>query len=320
MKDFVQQTLAGKPPADMTGDGVGLRWRWLDHGLMSVTPRGPVCGALVLSAGIHGNETAPVEMLAELIRALAEGEIALRWRLLIALGNPAALRADCRYIVNDVNRLFGGRWRSYPHCDETERAARLEQALLAFYDAGSEARRWHLDMHTALRDSYFPRFGVLPARPGEWDGAFLRWLGDAGLQALVFHQSPGGTFTHFSGEQAGALSCTLELGKARAFGQNDLSQFAITAQALCALLSDSPTASAPPPRHYRVTQQLTKRSADFRLNMSAQVRNFTAFPRGTLLAQDRATRYSVQHEYEYVLFPNAAVAVGLRAGLMLVET
>lgn len=319
MRDFLQQTLAGELPADVTGECAGLRWCWLDHGILSVTPRQPMCGALVLSAGIHGNETAPVEMLAALLASLAEGEIALHWRLLVVLGNPDALRAGRRYVVNDINRLFGRRGCHYPDNNETRRVARLEQALLSFFASGDETRRWHLDMHTALRDSYYPRFGVLPSRHGEWDSAFLHWLGDAGLQALVFHQTPGGTFTHFSSEQVGALSCTLELGKAQAFGQNDISQFAITAQALRALLSNSPTVSGPPPRRYRVTQQLTKLSDNFSLHMSEQVRNFTAFACGTLLAQDADTRYVVQHEYEYVLFPNASVATGLRAGLMLIE-
>ncbi|NDJ57278.1 succinylglutamate desuccinylase [Enterobacteriaceae bacterium 4M9] len=319
MRNFLQQTLAGEMPASRSGECAGLRWCWLDNGVLSVAPQEPVCGALVLSAGIHGNETAPVEMLSALLEALAQGEIPLRWRLLVVLGNPTALRGDCRYVANDMNRLFSGRWRGVADNAETQRAAHLEQTLLRFFDAGQETRRWHLDMHTALRESYYPRFGVLPAREGEWDSDFLRWLGDAGLQALVFHKAAGGTFTHFSSEQAGALSCTLELGKARAFGHNDLSQFAITAEALRALLSDRPAASAPPPRRYQVVQQLTKVSNDFVLHMSAQVRNFTAFPRGALLAQDAEIRYEVQHPCEYVLFPNASVATGLRAGLMLIE-
>ena len=321
MQDFLQQTLSAEPPARATGRNHQLSWQWLDEGILELTPHQPCSQALVISAGIHGNETAPIEMLNQLVSELLAGIRPLKTRALIIFGNPQAIASGKRYVHCDLNRLFGGRWQQYDDHPEAQRAWRLEQALETFWQAGcSEENRWHLDLHTALRGSWHSRFGVLPLRETPWPDDFLHWLAAAGMKALVFHRAPGGTFTHYSSQHFSAASCTLELGKALPFGQNDLTQFRAAHAALAAVLSDEPLPTVETePLRYRVSQQITRFTEAFVLHMSPETLNFTAFPQGTLLAEDGEKRCYVQQAREYVLFPNPGVAKGQRAGLMLVE-
>lgn len=321
MQDFLTLTLSGNRPGVTSGRNAHLAWRWHDTGILEFTPLQAVPVALVISTGIHGNETAPVEIVERLVQSLLRGEVSLAVRLLVIYGNPAALRENKRYLRSDMNRMFGGRWQQYEDCAEARRAWRLEQAMENFWQAGScDETRWHIDMHTAIRGSYHPRFGVLPQRETPWPEDFLHWLAAAGLEALVFHREPGGTYTHYSSHHFNAASCTLELGKAQPFGHNDLAQFSAASEALWSLVTGTSLPEVvTPPLRYRVSQQITRLSDRFILHMGGETLNFTAFTQGTLLAEDGSTQFFVQQGREYVLFPNPHVATGLRAGLMLVQ-
>ena len=323
--DYLQHLLSGQSGGEAEGENAFLRWRERGEGIIELTPAGDAADdMLVVSAGIHGNETAPAEILNQILGGLLAGERPLASRLLVIFGNPAALRAGTRFTAYDLNRLFSSGWKTIAPCYESRRASQLELVLQQFFASGTAgARCWHLDLHTAIRGSLYQKFGVLPVNSEPWQEDFIDWLNCAGAEALVFHRSPGGTFSHFSCNSLSAQSCTLELGKALPFGKNQLSDFEQTRDALMALIcGDCPLPAQPvkPAVRFRVAQQITRLSDEFCLHMSDSTLNFTQFPAGTLLAEDGEQQYLVGNAGgERVLFPNPRVAAGLRAGLMLVE-
>jgi succinylglutamate desuccinylase len=346
LDDFLAYTLAGTRPAANQTQGVcanGVRWSWLDHGVLVMEPAAlsPDTRSVLVSAGVHGDETAPIELLAFLVRDIAHGAAALTCRLMVILGNVDAMRDAVRYRDDDLNRLFSGRHLQVPQSHEAPRAAALEQAATRFFAAASNepGARWHIDMHTAIRASAFEQFALLPHTGKPFSRAMFEWLGEARISAVLLHTTKGNTYSHFTAQACGTDACTLELGKVRPFGENDLTRFAGADHALRVLLAGqhdhadaSPnsgasanagtnaSANAALPRVFTVIDQLTKRSEAFELLFAADVANFTPFAKGTLLARDGDYRYTVHHDEERIVFPNATVKPGLRAGLLVIET
>ncbi|MCW7548852.1 succinylglutamate desuccinylase [Photorhabdus sp. APURE] len=295
---------------------------WLAEGVLQLIPHEGENRSLVISAGIHGNETAPIEILIQLLAQLADGTLTLKNNLLIIFGNLPAMRANRRYLHHDLNRMFGGRYLNFPLGNERLRAAELEDAVSRFFaepSVSSTNIRWHIDLHTAIRASHHEQFALLPAQNRPFSAEFMQWLHDSDIDALVYHREKAGTFSHFLSEKFGADSCTMEMGKAMPFGKNDLTRFQKITDALYGLMSLSPITARIKSelKHYQVINSIIKSHDSFQLHIPADTLNFTELPEGFEIASQHDRHWKIKFPAKFILFPNAEVANGLRAGLLL---
>lgn len=286
---------------------------------------------IVLSCGVHGNETAPIEICAELVQDLLTQKLAVKHRLLVLFGNPPAINAGKREITENLNRLFSG-YHSIGDSQnaERERAKALERYVSRFYDEVRVTNmvprnRCLYDLHTAIRGSRFEKFAVYPFLHGKpWRKAQFEFLKACDVSTVLLMQTPASTFSYYASNSHGADAFTIELGKVRPFGQNDMTRFSKARAALRQLVTEDTLSTEPFVEEnfqlYQVYRAINKTTEAFKLHFADDVENFTAYPLGTVLASDGDTEYRVEREGEALIFPNAKVAIGQRAMLMVVPT
>ena len=279
--------------------------------------------SLLLSVGVHGDETAPIELLAHLLGKLSHEPQQLRVNLMIVVGNLDAIRLEKRFVEADLNRLFRLAQGALASTAEAPRANVIMAATGAFF-AAATGPRWHLDLHTAIRPSLYPTFAIIPDAIGTSDQrALADLLGQAGIAAVILNPTSAGTYSAFTAEQLNAISATVELGQVSQLGHNDTGAFAAMATTLAEWLRSGQAPAERPetaPGVFAVAQELIKHSEAFQLHFDAAAHNFTALPRGSVIATDGEVVYRVVHDQELVVFPNPNVRPGLRAGLMVVRT
>ncbi|MDA8484929.1 succinylglutamate desuccinylase [Pseudomonas resinovorans] len=322
---LLELTLAGREPTEkiqLTSGGVRLHW--LGEGALDVTPPAAEDSGLdlLLSAGVHGNETAPIELLDRLVQAIARGQLKPRARILFLLGNPEAIRRGERYVEQDVNRLFNGR-----HAEssgfEAMRAGELERYAAAFFSKPDRARL-HYDLHTAIRGSKIEQFALYPYVEGrEHSRQELARLRDAGIDAVLLQNKTGITFSSYTYARLDAEAFTLELGKARPFGSNQEVNLDRLETRLKALIEGSEPKtdgdSLDGLQLFSVSREIIKHSEAFQLHLAPDIENFSELPVGYLLAEDIAgTRWVVEEQGARIIFPNPRVKNGLRAGILIV--
>ena len=324
-RDFLHATLEGRFAAPRQWQTATLSLQWQAEGVLALAPldAADALDHVLLSTGIHGNETAPIEVVNSIVNDLLAGAMPLRCRLLVMLGNPVAMRSGARFTDYDMNRLFNGAHISQPQAQEARRAAELEQLAADFFRAApAGVQRLHYDLHTAIRGSVFEKFAIYPytdGRPHKREQ--LLWLESADVSTLLLHSKPAATFSYYTSHHFHADALTLELGKARPFGDNDLSRFAGIDRALRRLVSGStpplPAYDASRFAVFHAKYDLVKHSEQFKLHLADSVENFTALPHGMTIAEDGDIRYVADGGEERILFPNPKVGVGLRAGIVI---
>lgn len=278
---------------------------------------------IVLSCGIHGNETGPIEMLDAIVKDIIAGKIIVRNRLLCILGNPLATSQEKRFEEENLNRLFSGLHQGRDNY-EAKRAAELEQHLERFFQHqnSNNAKRIHYDLHTAIRGSKYSQFIVCPHQEeSEFDQDSLAFFQMCGIKTALLSHKPSGTFSYLSSHQHGAQAFTVELGKVKPFGKNNPENFKKIMSGLSCLIEGQKFKT----KHldtdkfeiFEVKHELLKLSDSFVLNLDDDVQNFQHMPLGYQLTNDIDGGFTITQDDLAIVFPNENIPVGQRAGLLV---
>lgn len=317
----------GGIPASFTVElGNGTKVSLWDTGILAVEPAQHGAIDMVISSGIHGNETAPIEIVDNMVSEIMSGQLDVKNRTLFIIGNPMAMNASERFIVENMNRLFCGKHARISNY-EAQRAGQLENHVRRFFESVTGQReRLHYDLHTAIRGSKYPKFAIYPFPDGRpWDLGQLQFFQASDVNTILLSHKPASTFSYFSSHEFSAHAFTVELGKVKPFGENDMSEFSAISRNLKCLVSGQPISLKAFDNNdfnfFQVKADVTRKSdTEFQLNIAGNVENFTEFPAGYQISQDSDGGYMTETDGEAIVFPNAKVPVGQRAGLMVKKT
>lgn len=322
-QSFLYDTLDfdNKVTADQIKLPSGPTVRLLKRGLLEVIPfeLDEQTKSVVVSAGIHGDETAPMELVDSIVADILDGRLEVKEHCLFMLAHPEATNKQVRFIDENLNRLFDEREKQ-PSA-EAALAGELMQDIQTFFKATPESKRWHLDLHCAIRRSKHFTFAVSPkSKKPTRSRELFTFVEKAQLEAILLSNAPSGTFSWYGAEHCGAQALTVELGQVSPLGESDLNLLSSFDDALRGLLCRNLDGLEPKEViPYRVTQTIKRFHDDFDFTFSDDVENFTRFEHGQVLGNDGDKLLFAKVDHEAVVFPNRDVALGQRAALMVCE-
>jgi len=297
-----------------------VRFEFLQTGVLRVKPAHNNSQYRVLiSSGIHGNETAPMEIVDQLFSEIKGGQLAVNNELLFIIGNPPAANKAQRFVDENLNRLFSKDHQIDVASYESQRVVELMGFTRGFFNEGLEPRL-HYDLHTAIRASYLEKFVVYPyLHDRSWATEQLGFLEACGIEAALLSNKPSATFSYFTSAEFDADAFTVELGSVKPFGQNNMSKFDKIIVGLRGLISgqESFQNKAEKIQLFSVVEEVIKLSDDFQLHIPDDAKNFTEYKKGRVLASDGDYQYKTQRDGERFVFPITNVPIGQRAMLVV---
>lgn len=300
----------------------GWAARQLAESVWNFCPLGrPPVLHLVLSGGVHGDEFGPLVMLDRLLEEWARDCCLLEIALTVAIGNLDALAVGKRFLRHDMNRMFGCPVADQSWGIEGHRAAVLRASLAESLQAYRSVPAIHLDLHTTIRPSLKPVFAIIPG--GQAGSPLISWLDRAAVGAAVLASASNVTLSSYTAS-LGCASCTVELGQSQSPGgrlEDVSTQFEASVDRLVRQPARTwdgiESEGAKRICVYQVVREITRTSEQFQLLVPDDTPNFTVLEPGQLVARDRLDLIHAEGRGSCLLFPNANVEVGLRAGILV---
>jgi succinylglutamate desuccinylase len=289
-----------------------------DTGVIEFIPNKETNTQIVLSCAIHGNETAPIEILNSILSEIKKENLQCVHNTLFIFGNPKAINMEKRFCDENLNRLFADGLKDKKENYETKRAKVLIDLLDNFYK--KDSFKFHYDLHTAIRDSKISKFAISPFAPQrKIDKHQLTLLKDLSIDAVILGSSPATTFSYHSSSIYNAKSFTLELGKVKKFGENNPADFLEVNKTLRNLINNTYNHNENFGELiiYRIKNEIIKSDDSFDFPFDSKKANFSQFLKGSVIYSENSNEYFSDDDSSFILFPNKNVKLGERAALII---
>ena len=308
--------------------------KYYDDGVVAIFPTTKALQkkAIIISAGIHGDETGPVELVQKLFDSLLN-KLVINCPLMIILGNLEAIRQGKRQIETNLNRCFDADELKLNSSLEHKRALKIIHAIDNFkkeLDAEDISIKMLLDLHSYVYPDYFceyqsdkTQFAIcVKEQPYSLDHKKI--LSACDLGKVITDIDMKGTLVSFIvNKYPHITSMVFELGHAHKLGDNNPLDLENISNYIYAQISEkynqNRQISSQQIEKYKFCPPVIKNNETFELNNDICLKNFTKYKKGTVLAYENGEAiYQVPSDNHTVLFPWPTRSVGA-AGTYILE-